>query len=183
MEVTKINIEKARNLKKMMKENPEYAKDFYLRNELFYAIIGKKEFFEMYETIPENDKREIVLISITEPDNDYIEEKYKKGFHEVLETKFWDIEEDTTDNNGNFYPKITKEEGKRIKEFIEKNKNKRFIIHCAAGVSRSAGIGISAECLINYDGCVYTYQTSFSSIKEHPRYAPNRTVFDAICKE
>jgi predicted protein tyrosine phosphatase len=183
MKVEKINIQKARELKKMKKENPELANNFYLSNDLFQGIIGKEEFKLMYKNLSEELKSNLVLISITEPDNEYIEENFKQGFYDVLETKFWDIEEDIVSEDNKKYLKITKEEGTKIKNFIFKNKNKKFLIHCAAGVSRSAGVACSVECIVNFDGNVYEYQTSYSDVKSHPRYSANLSVFDSICKD
>ena len=75
---------------------------------------------------------------------------------------------------------ITNEQGLIIREFIEKHKDKRFMIHCAAGVSRSAGVGCAVECIVNFEGSAYYYQTGSSDIKAHSRYSPNYTVFRAI---
>jgi predicted protein tyrosine phosphatase len=181
MNVEKINIVKARELKKFLLEHPELADQYFLQNDLIHAILGKKEFFNMYSNI--ENKKDIVLISITEPNNDYIPDEYKNGFNDVLETKFWDIERDTTDFDGTFYPMISRDEAKKIKDFIVKNKDKKFLIHCAAGVSRSAGVGCAVECIVNYDSDVYYYKTSYSDIKNHKRYAPNYSVFDLILSD
>jgi predicted protein tyrosine phosphatase len=183
MKVESINRQKARELKEIKRLHPEMANSFYLSNDLFYAIVGKEEFKEMSLKLNNEDKKNMVVISITEPDNSYIEDIYINGFHDVLETKFWDIETDIIYEEGKSYYKITKEEGLKIKEFILKNKDKKFFIHCAAGVSRSAGVSCACEALILFQGNVYEYQTGYSEVKSHPRYAPNYSVFDAICKE
>lgn len=183
MDVQSINIEKARELKKMRLENPTLVDKFYVYNELFHGIIGKEEFKKISSKMDDETKKDLVLISITEPDNDYIEKEYIEGFHDVLETKFWDIEKDITDSLSNVtYSAITKTEGQKIKEFILKNKDKCFLIHCHAGISRSAGVGCAVECIVNFGGNIYEYQTSYSDIKSHQRYAPNYTVFDSICR-
>jgi len=50
------------------------------------------------------------------------------------------------------HPPISWEQGKELKEFILKNSNKSFLIHCTAGISRSAGVALAIECLIEYEG-------------------------------
>jgi len=119
----------------------------------------------------------INLISINKPDRSFLDKNLTKQFKTVLELKFWDIEEDF-----GHYKTITKEQGKEIKDFIIKNKDFPFLIHCAAGISRSAGVGCAIECLLNYNGDNYSYQTGHSDVKEHWRYSPNQTVFDSIIK-
>lgn len=99
------------------------------------------------------------------------------SFEDYKMIKFWDITEKYKD-----YTPITKEQGEELKDFILKNKDKRFLIHCSAGISRSAGVGMAVECLVRYNGCKYSYKTGSSAIKSFRRYSPNLKVFDTIIK-
>ena len=148
----------------------------YLKNELFEGIVGRDEYLLMYnEDVLE--KQGTVLIAIHDPTNLEHPEQKISGFDDVLQIAFWDVE----DAIGQYTP-LTNEQGLEIFKFINKNRNKRFMIHCAAGVSRSAGAGMAVECIVNFNGDVYAYKTGVSAIKEHERYSPNLVVFDTIMK-
>lgn len=146
-------------------------------NDLIYAIIGKDEYLHAYKD-DIIDKDNLVLISIHDPSHNYHPENKVEGFVDVLQVKFWDTEYDFDS-----IPTIPKDMALEIRDFIIKHKDRRFMIHCHAGMSRSAGVGMAVECLIKYDGDAYEYLTSENSITEHPRYCPNRVVFDKIVKD
>ena len=133
------------------------------------------------------DKENLVFISISEPVLDHyqdeqLSEEEVNGFKDSLRVKFWDIEEDFCD-----YKIISDDTAKIIQDFIIKNKDNRFIINCKAGKSRSAAVGRSIECIVNFGIGVeakYLYKTSFNSGIQPPgRYSPNLTVFDKIVKD
>jgi predicted protein tyrosine phosphatase len=148
----------------------------YLKNDLFEGIVGWEEYLIMYNADVLN-KSNTVLISIHDPDKAVHPDSKVEGFHDVLQIKFWDIETPI----GN-YDIIEPEQGKELRDFIEKHKDKRFLIHCAAGMSRSAGVGCAVECIVNFDGDDYGYKTGHSDIKAHDRYSPNPTVYNMIIK-
>lgn len=150
------------------------------------AIISREE---MICAIHQNviDKENLVLISISDPIQEgYSDERLSddevQGFKDSLRVKFWDIEEDFCD-----YKIISDEVALEIQNFILKNIDNRFIIHCRAGVSRSAAVGKAIECLKFFgkgEEAKYNYKTSFNSeISAHSRYSPNLTVFDAVIKD
>jgi len=149
----------------------------YLKNDLFEGIIGKEEYLLL-----NNDcliDKNSVLIAIHDPDSKPHKKEDIKGFKDVLQIHFWDLEEDV----GN-YKIITKEQGKIIKDFILKHKDTKFLIHCHAGQSRSAGVAMAVECIVGFKGDKYLYSTSgkskFNEVKKHSRYSPNYTVYDVI---
>ena len=79
------------------------------------------------------------FISILDFDND--EQKFDSSISNFLQVKMFDIEEDLTDNRGNFYQKPSDEELLKIVNFIIRNKDKNiFIVHCSAGISRSGAV-------------------------------------------
>lgn len=147
-----------------------------IKNELFEGIMGRREFEAYQETISVQDRQDIVLISISEPDNnDYLQIVHKVGFHDVIQIKFWDIEEAI----GKYEP-LLDAQGLELYNFIYINKDKKFLIHCKAGQSRSAGCGQAVECIVKFNGNVYDYRTSHSDIQDYERYSPNPIVFDKI---
>lgn len=149
------------------------------------AIISRKELIDLLEE--QVDVSDLVLISITDPvlfghtDSSLSIEQCSrfKSFHC---TKFWDVEEDFCE-----YKTISDELAKQLQEFIIHNITNRFIIHCMAGVSRSAGVGKAIECIKFFgigDEAKYLYHTAFNSeISNHSRYYPNLVVFDKLVKE
>jgi len=146
----------------------------YLKNSLFEGIIGRQEFIILVEA-DVIDKNNTVLIAIHDPDTESHSSEYLVGFQDVLEIKFWDVEETI----GSYNP-INMLQGKLIREFIMKNKHSKFLVHCYAGMSRSAGVACAVECLLNYGGDIYNYSASTSEVKNFDRYHPNYKVFDAI---
>jgi predicted protein tyrosine phosphatase len=149
-----------------------------IQNDLFEGIMGRSEFEVYQENISIEDRSSIVLISISEPDNDeYLHTVHKIGFHDVIQMKFWDIEETI----GKYEP-LSDEQGLELFNFIYKNKDKKFLIHCKAGQSRSAACGQAVECIVNFNSNIYDYRISHSNIGDYERYSPNTTVFDKIIK-
>lgn len=144
-------------------------------NDLILGIISRNEFLKVQKNLP---KKDLVLILVLEPGMEDISNEIVQDFKDVLQIKFWDVEESFCQ-----YDPLTDSQGNELKEFILKNKDSQFLISCKAGKSRSAGVGLAIECLINHSGDKYAHQTSYSSIKEHKgRYTPNLTVYDKILK-
>lgn len=44
-----------------------------------------------------------------------------------------------------------------IVDFIVKNLDKQFVINCAAGISRSAAVGMAILCIKHFNGNVYNF--------------------------
>ena len=108
-----------------------------------------------------------------------LKQKYKKRFFDVLSVSFWDVTEDLE-----FYKPISKKEAKEIAKFIHKHKNskKKYIIHCSAGISRSAGVGMAIHCCLDFDGDISKFKKETCDIYNHERYRPNEYVFEKICR-
>lgn len=98
----------------------------------------------------ESHEFKTAIISITDTDKaDVIFEKNEvNGIRAVLRLKFDDVERDYKNEHC-----ITKEDAENIVKFVNKNKNKvdKFIVHCEAGVSRSAGVGAAIMKALNGD--------------------------------
>jgi len=166
---TVINEEEAKRLNNQ--------KLFSVQNELIRAIVGRKEIEDLSENDFEdlNKDNETVLISIIDPGSDHLPNHIKHSFKETLTLDFWDTEE-----SAGTYSTISSEQAKDLKAFILKNKKNSFVIHCEAGISRSAGAGLAIECLCNYDGNKFYHSTGASDIRDHHRYYPNLVVYDKI---
>lgn len=137
------------------------------------GVVSKKEFEVMSNSV---DGQGIVVISIIDPENATpVPADLLSHYDDVLQMQFWDLEEPI----GRFKI-INEEEAKIIFDFINKNKDKRFFIHCMAGMSRSAGVARAVECICDFDSDVYFYSTSSSPVKDHPRYTANMVIFDKI---
>jgi len=146
--------------------------------ENIFCIVAQREISKL--VIPENT----VLISITNPGSKLLEKNIINRFVDVLNVQFYDIDQKTygelTEDGSLATEPIDFETGLIIKEFILKHKDKRFAIHCYAGVSRSAAVGCAINCLFHCDGDIEKYEKYMCPVKSHPRYFPNRTVFESI---
>lgn len=148
----------------------------WLHNDLFAAVYSFDEYLITYNRNEIRNREDMVLIAIHNPEEPMHAESKIKGFHDVLQMQFWDTEEGHHDD----YPPLTWEQGKEIKDFIENHKDKQFLIHCSAGISRSAGVACAVECIVNYNGVNYDYKIGESAVRRHYRYSPNSTVYDRI---
>ena len=149
----------------------------WVYNKDIAAVFGAEEYLGVYNRDEIENKEDMALIAIHDPDKNHHPDFKVEGFHDVLQINFWDLEESFGD-----YEILTDNQGKEIKEFIQKNLDKQFLIHCAAGISRSAGVACAVECLKNYQGNNYNYKTGHSNVRNHYRYSPNWTVYDKIIK-
>ena len=113
--------------------------------------------------------KDCIIISITDfgsNPNQFAENPHIKN---VIKLQFDDV--DFNDNNC-----ITKTDGKKIIDFVNRYVNKvdKIIVHCEAGVSRSAGVCAALMHIINGDD---------SPIFNNPKFCPNmacyRTVMEA----
>lgn len=81
------------------------------------------------------------------------------------------IQLEFADNSSAF----TIEQAKTIVDFIKKNKNSNvFVIHCFAGLSRSAGVGVWVNNFIGFN--------ELSFYQRHPKIQPNKHVVDLLNK-
>ena len=149
------------------------------------AIISKDEVIGLLKQKRITELENTVIISISDPE--YIEdsrapiqEKYLRQFDKFLRVKFFDevSESYLSDDGIEVYP-IEQKELDLIVGFIKQNKDKKFIINCNAGVSRSAGIGLLVSAILGNFDDKYHFKTSFDDvISEHYRYSPNLTPLD-----
>lgn len=110
-----------------------------------------------YSYRPQNERS--AVISISTPNEEYngnIHSSIYNGISGVLRLWFDDVESGQDC--------IQKEDAEKIKRFVEAHKEDQIIVHCDAGISRSAGI---AAALMKY------YNGDDTPIFDNPRYCPN----------
>lgn len=81
-----------------------------------------------------------VVISISDPDESV---SLKKGWKKVLSLKFLDVENE--DYSFTFCEDLAKTAAEFIREAAESDESLSLIVHCHAGVSRSAGMALAAH--------------------------------------
>lgn len=102
---------------------------------------------------------EAALISISTPEERYDTSVYASaynGIKRVLRLAFDDVD------GGGWA--MTAEDARQIAQFVAENKDRLIIVHCDAGVSRSAGI---AAALLKF------YNGDDTQIFDNPKYCPN----------
>lgn len=80
-----------------------------------------------------------VLVSINNEHEQLFPLKLDRKSPNVLTLQFADILDDKYFNGTTYHP-IPEEQVYKLLEFINVNKDKNFIVHCAAGISRSSAV-------------------------------------------
>lgn len=150
-------------------------------------IIGQDEFVTLSMLIKKEDLNKYNIISIYEPEETILPNELYTPFNSHLILIFSDIRHDIDkmlENN-----KIDKEkhsflsnleiQNKQLdllKEFIIDNKDKKFIINCHAGISRSSAIGYILEDILNES--LEQKIIEQEKIISHWRYSPNKIIIE-----
>lgn len=80
-----------------------------------------------------------VCVSITDPYRRVA--KLPDGFEDVLRLRFYDLEHaEVSYMNGGREILCDREDAAKIAEFARKHRGKNFLVHCAAGISRSGAV-------------------------------------------
>ena len=151
----------------------------YIKNDIFEGIVGESEFKALSNDglIP----LATAVISIQDP-VDYLGKPPVSldlsKFKNSISLSFWDTEDD----DGS-YPTISDEQAKELIKFVKDNIDSKFMIHCHAGMSRSAGVGQFIEYLKVYNGNLYDFRIGGSELTKFERYIPNKKVFDKLMLE
>lgn len=141
-------------------------------------ILSRREMENFLERI---DKlSETVIISVTDPDLKGIDESFLAKAEDFLLVKFWDVDDDRDPN----HLPISRETAREIAEFIWNNKERKFLINCEGGVSRSSAVALAVECILRDFGNRHEFcLNGCPSIIGNPRFNPNWLVFDRIVEE
>ena len=151
-----------------------------INTDIIEAIVSKEEMRLVAEHENYNSE-DFVLISIQSPDDEDDLSIHHKRFKDVLSIRFFDVEDDLGVKSGGFdVIPINDKDAKILADFIYKNKNEKFFIHCSAGQSRSAGTGLAIDAIVKHNGSKYNASQDYSEIKNHFRYGPNYVVYDKI---
>lgn len=146
------------------------------------AIIGKEELEIIVNKSQIDNISELALISISDPvfklsehERAPIDDSISSQFGASLKVQFWDLT--IIDEEGR--EPVSAEIVKKIQQFVLDNEEKKFIINCNAGHSRSAGVGLLVHYTLGGYQNMYDFKTSFNDvISSHYRYAPNLAVLD-----
>lgn len=95
-----------------------------------------------------------------------IEHHFKTETPEIINLDFEDVTEPKVIYKGKTNLGISQEQADRLCEFIERNKDKNFYIHCEAGLSRSQGV-------VRYILDIYGEDHEFETRRQNPCQTPN----------
>lgn len=126
------------------------------------TVFPRFEIEAIYDKITEP----CIIISIYCPADTPARVEKTEFIKDILFLAFDDVEEEETLG----YKPMSKEDGILVRDFVEKFKNKvnEIIVHCDAGVSRSAGVAAAIGKYLNGDDMF---------IFGRPRYSPNLTCY------
>ena len=107
-----------------------------------------------------------IIISITDIDASENEFHENNQIIDILRLQFYDCEFGETGH-------ITKEDGKKIIEFVNKHMNniEQIVVHCEGGVSRSAGVCAALMKILTNDDW---------EIFNNAKYCPNMTCYRTV---
>jgi predicted protein tyrosine phosphatase len=117
-----------------------------------------------------DDLKKSCFISITDNESVSI---FNSNHSNVLLLKVLDINKEILDVRRNKILKpMTTEQGLNIIDFIDSNRDRNFIVHCLAGVSRSGAVG---QFIQEYLGLDYD-----EFVKHNPNILPNRYILNLL---
>ncbi len=151
-------------------------------------IIGQEEFISLSLLNKKEDLNDFNIISIFEPTETILPIELYESFNSHLILIFADIRKKIEDTNLSLNEKeelskleIQNKDFEILKDYILNNKDKKFIINCQVGVSRSAAIGIILENLLNDNQIDIDLETN--KILSHWRYSPNPIILEKYFKK
>lgn len=125
--------------------------------------------------IKENNTRTLAVISITDPGQPLADIKEDKLTKSVFRMSFYDLDTDFVALNGkDVIPCATKDDINGLKKFIDTLPPVDvLVVHCAAGYSRSAGVGAAVELYLGMGNTIWG----------NSRYYPNAHVYRLCLQE
>jgi predicted protein tyrosine phosphatase len=145
-------------------------------NNISISILSR---FRASEYCKIKHKTDSVIISISTPNVDYsdciIESNKENRVVDILPIEFMDADnpgnDDVYGNPTTIDDLMSDEDAKKIVAFVKKYKDKRILVHCDAGISRSSAV--AAAILKHYTG-------DDSMIFDSRWYNPNRWVYRKV---
>jgi predicted protein tyrosine phosphatase len=122
-----------------------------MENEVSRVVVwSKPQFNSVMQKLGLDDSNiegvlQSAFISINDTQGSYSTSWFNSDHSNVLILWFDDVETDlqVSPTNNQKCRAFTEEQGKKIIEFIEKNKDrKQIVVHCSAGISRSGAVGL-----------------------------------------
>jgi protein-tyrosine phosphatase len=113
-----------------------------------------------------NKRIAVISISDTDKESPEFSDDSKNGIFQRLRLHFDDVEID--DENC-----ITDEQASEISDFVFKVRDEadKIVVHCEAGISRSAGVAAAIMKYLNGDDW---------GVFDNPRYCPNNTCYRKV---
>lgn len=115
-------------------------------------------------------KKNIAYISIQEPVENNIDYFFTAEASNILIEKFEDTEDHTNPKS------ISDYQAERIINFVSKHKDKDFLIHCTAGISRSGAIATYVHTYLNNVSKEY-YREWWEFKNDNRNIIPNSLIF------
>lgn len=135
------------------------------------TIMSYKRFVE-YQ--PSDNKEDVVAIRIG--DTPPIKDTATKRYSEVLSLGFYDIaefKEDIDRKTPIGSNRLTEKDKIIVDQFIDKNSDKSFVLHCEQGISRSAAFGFYVLERLGYE-------EELLELKQSGLYIPNIEVYGML---
>lgn len=112
-------------------------------------VLSKPEFnqfmgeYGISDSNVEEKMGNVALISINDTDGHWSTSWFDRDHPNVLRLWFDDVFADTekSPTNKNQCRAFTEEQAAKVFAFIKENRDKDFIVHCSAGISRSGAVG------------------------------------------
>lgn len=134
-------------------------------------IVSRLKFLEL---IPEVPKEEIVAIRIG--DQKPVKDSASKRYIDTLSLGFydeWTYADEKDRSMAVESTRLTEQDKIIIDTFIDRHKDKNFVIHCEQGISRSSAIGYYILKRLGYT-------EELNDKKESYAYQPNREVYGLL---
>lgn len=113
-------------------------------------IMGEMEAIRYSKTVNKTTAIISIVSKIEKPVNFHNNENICDVFRLFINDLYCDLKDETIVEGAGLAPIQSDFNG--LKEFVDKHKDVEIVIHCAAGVSRSAGVGLAvAQYLEHYD--------------------------------
>jgi predicted protein tyrosine phosphatase len=124
------------------------------------------------------EKHGVFYISITDPNKKPA--KINHSEKNILRLNFYDIEEQLVLPDGSIVEPMHKEDAEKVRIFLFNNKQdiELLIVHCEAGISRSAGMAAAISKYYNKDDMYY-----FTSGKFCPNMVCYRLTLEELMKD
>lgn len=123
------------------------------------------------------------LISINDTSGIYSKSWFNENHSNVLILYFDDVEKDMEKSPTNKHDckAFTVEQAKKIIHFLNTNKDRtQFIVHCAAGISRSGSVGLFINDYFELDYKIFLENNPFISPNGHISRILNNTYRDNL---